>query len=119
MHTDQQFQTAAAGVWESSRQHPAEYGAGFGSAWADSYNRFTRSITGEDVLQELGDVADVLAKLVREENAEAIGKVVLAVMSAQCHRWADRENNLASDGSRNAVTAAVVALMGVSARGAA
>lgn len=91
--------------------HPDEYSAGFGSAWADSYTRFTESVTGEDIKQELDDVAELLTELVRAGRTEAIGRVVCAVMSAACYRWADREIGCTNDGSRTAAKAAAVALM--------
>ena len=57
--------------------------------WTASFEDWKTKVTGDDLTQQLVEVEDVLAELVRKGDAEKIGLVVIAVRDAYAARLAD------------------------------
>ena len=65
---------------------PAAY-----SEWLACYQHAFDSLDGADIIEEMHDVADLLAALVKAGKTQQIGSLVCAVMRAYAERLADRE----------------------------
>ena len=78
----------------------------------EALDRVCESMTGDDVMEDLYDVKDTLAALVKAGKAHKVGEVIQAVFDAYVQRVAAREfygHPLTTDKTATEAAAAVMA----------